>query len=79
MQRHHLNIASQRIRLGSRINHPFLDRLDVLTRTMKAAPDFGCGAALDFYRPMLTAGPGQQKINCYTGVAMEETGVAARR
>ena len=77
MQRHHLNIASRRIRLGSRINHPFLDRLDVVAGTVKAALDFGGGAALDFYRPMLTAGPGQQKINCCTGVATVEIGGVA--
>ena len=55
MQRHDLNIIRQRIHLSLRINHPFFDRLDVGTGAVKTALYFGCGAALDFYRPMLAA------------------------
>ncbi len=55
MQRHHLNTVTQRVRLNPRINHPFLDWFDVITRTVKTALDFGRGAAFDFYRPMLAA------------------------
>ncbi len=59
MQGYGLDIVRQRICLNPRINHPFLDRLDVVAGTVKAALDFGRGAALDFYRPMLAVGPSQ--------------------
>ena len=77
MQRHDLDSVPERIPLSPRINHPLLDRLDVVARTVKAALYFGRGAAFDLYRPMLAAGPGQQKINCCTGVATAETGGVA--
>ena len=74
MQRHGLYVVTQRVRLSPRINHPFPDLLDVLTRTMKTALDFGCGAALDFYCPMFAIGPAQQQINFCAGAATVETG-----
>ena len=79
MQRHHLNIAPQRVRLSPRVNHPFFNRLDVVTGAVKPALDFGRGAARDFDRPMLALGPGQQQINCCTGVATIKTAGGARR
>jgi hypothetical protein len=60
MQRHGLDVVTQRVRLSPRINHPFFGRLDVVARAVKAALDFRGGAALDFYRPMFAVRPGQQ-------------------
>ena len=41
---------------------------------MKTALDFGRGAALDFYCPMLAAGPAQQQIGLRPGAAAVKAG-----
>ena len=41
IQRNSLAVVTQRIYLSPRINHPFFDRPDVITRTVKDALDFG--------------------------------------